>query len=130
MRSTFAFALILASSALAPVLAGERLQGAEAQRLLDGKRFSFNCVNGTTGFASYVGQTATALYKMPAARESDMEENDRGTVQAAGNALCIRWQRLNGGKNDCYRVSAKEPGSYRIATPDGRLWCDFTERKS
>jgi len=22
-----------------------------------------------------------------------------------------------------------ESGSYRIATPDGRLWCDFTERK-
>ena len=21
-----------------------------------------------------------------------------------------------------------ESGSYRIATPDGRLWCDFTER--
>ena len=129
MRSTFAFALIVASSALAPVLADGQLQGAEAQRLLDGRRFSFHCVNGTTGFASYAGQTATALYKMPAARESDMEENDRGDVQAAGDALCIRWQRLNGGKNDCYKVSAKEPGSYRIATPDGRLWCDFTERR-
>ncbi|HEV1999282.1 MAG TPA: hypothetical protein VGQ97_02205 [Xanthobacteraceae bacterium] len=129
MRSILAFALMLASGALAPVLADSQLQGAEAQRLLDGKRFSFNCVNGTTGVASYAGQTATALYRMPSARESDLEENDRGQVQAAGEALCIRWQRLNGGKNDCYKVSAREPGSYRIATPDGRLWCDFTERK-
>lgn len=129
MRSILAFVLIFASNTLAPALAGEQLQGAEAQRLLDGKRFSFNCVNGTTGFASYEGQTATALYKMPAARETDLEENDRGYVHASGEALCIRWQRLNGGKNDCYKVSAKEPGSYRIASPDGRLWCDFTERK-
>lgn len=127
MRSIFAFALLLAS--IAPALADAQLQGAEAQRLLDGKRFSFNCVNGTTGFASYAGQTATALYKMPSARETDLEENDRAHVQASGDALCIRWQRLNGGKNDCYKVSAKEPGSYRIASPDGRLWCDFTERR-
>ena len=129
MRSTFALFLIVASGAFAPVLADSQLQGAEAQRLLDGKRFSFNCVNGTTGFASYAGHTATALYKMPAARESDLEENDSGHVQASGDALCIRWQRLNGGKNDCYKVSTREPGSYRIASPDGRLWCDFTERR-
>ncbi len=127
MRSIFAFALLLAS--MAPALADAPLQGAEAQRLLDGKRFSFNCVNGTTGFASYAGETATALYKMPSARETDLEENDLGHVQASGDALCIRWQRLNGGKNDCYKVHAKEPGSYRIASPDGRLWCDFTERR-
>jgi hypothetical protein len=126
LRSTVAL-IVLVAGAL-PALAEARLQGAEAQRLLDGKRFSFFCVNGTTGYASYAGQTATALYKVPTARESDTEENDRGQVQAAGEALCIRWQRLNGGKNDCYRVSEKEPGSYRIATADGRLWCEFTER--
>jgi hypothetical protein len=129
LRSILAFVVVLAISPLAPVLADSLLQGAEAQRQLDGKRFSFNCVNGTTGFASYAGQTATALYRMPTARETDVEQNDLGEVHASGEALCIRWQRLNGGKNDCYRVSAKEPGSYRIATPDGRLWCDFTERR-
>jgi hypothetical protein len=104
------------------------LKGADAQRLLDGKQFTFLCVNGTVGEASYTGRTATAIYKLPTARDVDVEENDRGQVQAAGDALCIRWQRLNGGKNDCYRVSEKQPGSYRIATADGRLWCDFTQR--
>lgn len=128
MRSILPLILVVTSGLLAPAFAGTRLQGAEAQRLLDGKRFTFNCVNGTTGYASYTGATATALYKMPSARETDMEKNDSGRVQAAGEALCISWQRLNGGKTDCYRVSEKQPGSYRIATADGRQWCDFTER--
>jgi hypothetical protein len=130
LRSILAFVLLIASSTLASALGDGELRGAEAQRLLDGKDFTFNCVNGATGFASYAGRTATALYKMPAAREADMEENDQALVQPAGDALCIRWQRLNGGKNDCYKVIVKEPGTYRIATPDGKLWCDFTERKS
>ena len=125
---TFAAAVVAAAAFSAPVLAERILTGSEAQSLLAGRRFNFNCFDGTTGMASYEpGGVARATYRSPTARETAMEEIDEGRVRSAGGDLCIQWQRLDSGREGCYRMVERVPGSYRIATLNQARWCDLTE---
>ncbi len=125
---TFAATVLAAAAFSAPVLAERALTGSEAQALLAGRRFEFNCIDGTTGMASYgKGGVAKAIYRSPTARDTAMEETDEGRVRSAGEDVCIHWQRLNSGREGCYRMTERKPGLYRIATTDQARWCDLTE---
>ena len=126
---TFAAAVLAAAAFSAPVLAERAMTGSEAQTLLAGRRFEFNCIDGTSGWASYERSgLAKAIYRMPNMRETAMEVADTGRVRSAGNDLCIRWQQLNFGEEGCYRMTQYSPGRYRIATSDQGRWCDLLER--
>jgi hypothetical protein len=126
---TLAAAILAATTVTAPVLADRILTGSEAQNLLAGRRFEFNCIDGTSGWASYERSgLAKAVYRMPNMRETAMEESDVGRVRSSGNDLCIHWQQLNSGKEGCYRMTEYSPGRYRIATSDQGRWCDLQER--
>jgi hypothetical protein len=128
---TFAAAVLAAAAFSAPVLAERALNGSEAQSLLAGRRFDFNCIDGTSGMASYEhGGVAKAFYRSPTARDTTTEETDEGRVRSAGEDVCIHWQRLNSGREGCYRMTERKPGLYRIATTDQGRWCDLTERRS
>jgi hypothetical protein len=125
----FAAALLAATSFAAPVLADRVLSGSEAQNLLAGRQFEFICIDGTHGRANYErGGTASAIYRAANAREDAMEQQDHGRVRPAGEDVCIHWQRLNDGKEGCYRMTERSPGRYRIATADQARWCDLSER--
>jgi hypothetical protein len=125
---TFAAAILAATAFTAPALADRILSGSEAQTLLAGHRFEFNCIDGTRGWASYERSgLAKAIYRMPNMRETAMEIADEGRVRSAGNDLCIRWQQLNSGQESCYRMTEHSPGRYRIATSDQTRWCDFQQ---
>jgi hypothetical protein len=50
-------------------------------------------------------------------------------VRVDGEHLCIRWGKLNGGAEGCYRMTERRPGTYRIAEGSMR-WCDITVRSS
>jgi hypothetical protein len=126
---TFAAAILAATTITAPVLADQILTGSEAQNLLAGRRFEFNCIDGTSGSASYERSgLAKAIYRMPNMRDIAMEVSDEGRVRSTGNDLCIRWQQLNSGQEGCYRMTQSSPGRYRIATSDQARWCDLQER--
>ena len=126
---TFAATVLAAAAFSAPVLAERALTGSEAQALLAGRRFEFNCIDGTRGCASYERSgLAKALYRMPSMRETASEVADEGRVRSAGNDVCIRWQQLNSGQEGCYRMTENAPGSYRITTSDQARWCDLQER--
>jgi hypothetical protein len=126
---TFAAAILAATTVTAPVLADQLLTGSEAQNLLAGRRFEFNCIDGTSGWASYERSgLAKAIYRMPNMRETAMEVADTGRVRSAGDNVCIRWQQLNSGEEGCYRMTQYSPGRYRIATSDQGRWCDLQER--
>ena len=126
---TVAAAAIAATAFSAPVLADRVLTGSEAQSLLAGRRFDFNCIDGTIGMASYERSgVAKAIYRSPTAPETAMEETDEGRVRSAGEDVCIHWQRLNFGREGCYRMTERAPGSYRIATLNQGRWCDLNSR--
>ena len=126
---TFAAAVLATVAFSAPVLAERVLTPSEAQTLLAGRRFDFNCIDGTTGMASYEhGGVARAIYRSSTARETAMEETDEGRVRITGEDVCIHWQRLNSGREGCYRMTERSPGSYRIATTDQGRWCDLISR--
>lgn len=124
-------AALLGAAALAtPALAEKVLSGAEAQNRLQGRRFDFICMDGTQGRASYERSGfATASYRLANAGETAVAQTDRGQVRADGDAVCIRWQTLNMGREGCFIMTERQPGTYRIATQTTGRWCDLTERR-
>lgn len=124
MMKTLAWAVVAAAIAT-PALAERPLTAEEVQSRLSGKNFSLSCVNGVNGRGTYQGGIVKASYSVPSAAEGSAPVQDLGRVRARGTDLCIAWQRLTGGSEGCYRVSERAPGRYRIAVPEGHLWCDF-----
>lgn len=122
-----AAATIAATSAMAaPALAERVLTGTEAHQMLAGQKFSFSCVDGTRGEASYThAGVATASYRLPTAGDDATELKDQGRVRTTSEAICIRWNLLNSGTEGCYKMTERKPGQYRIA--EGQIrWCDLT----
>jgi hypothetical protein len=110
----------------APAFAQKFLSGEEAQRKLAGQRFAFACVDGTRGQASYSASgLATASYLLAGAGAGAAIQKDQGRVRAEGSNICIRWNRLMGGEEACFRMAERAPGQFRIADGPGR-WCDLT----
>jgi hypothetical protein len=126
---TCAAAFVAASVLAAPAFAERLLTGAEAHALLSGQRFSFFCVDGTRGEASYnKSGVATANYRLPVSPNEGEMLTDHGRVRHQGESVCIRWNTLNGGAEACFRMTERQPGRYRIATDDRIRWCDLTVR--
>jgi len=124
MRNFFC-AVAALTAMMGPVLsiasANERaLDGVEAQRALEGHRFSLSCVDGTSGSARLAGTVVSASYLRSG---SDGAVRDIGHVRARGENLCIRWNEMNHGAEGCYHVSQRSPGLYRITS--GMGWCDL-----
>lgn len=128
---TIAAAILAATAFSVPALADRELSGAEAQQLLAGQAFDFNCVDGTRGEATYARSgVATASYLLPTASNDAARQKDQGRVRTEGDSICIRWNNLNGGEEGCFRMSERRPGTYRIATEDKIRWCDLSVRRS
>ncbi len=126
MKSSIAAAAALIALLSAPALADRTLSGAEAQRLLAGKRFNLQCIDGTRGTGSFSGRSVTVSYKRPAAGEDAMESMDKATVSARGNEICLNWKEFNGGGDGCYPVAEKSAGKYRLGSSS--RWCDISAR--
>jgi len=128
---TYAAALLGAVTFITPALADKVLSGSEAQTRLQGRSFDFVCMDGTQGRANYQRSGyATASYRLSnAGGEAAVAQTDRGQVRAEGDAVCIRWQTLNMGREGCFTMTERAPGSYRIAMPITGRWCDLAERR-
>jgi len=123
-----AAACIAAAAVAGPALAERLLSGEEAHQLLAGQKFTFACVDGTRGEASYTRSgAATAAYRLATAGDDAELQRDQGRVRAEGGNVCIRWNNLNGGGEGCYRMVERRPGQYRISEGSTR-WCDLTIR--
>ena len=110
-----------------PAVAEHAITGAEAQRLLAGKSFQLQCVDGTSGRGVFgAHNVVTVSYRRSGATEIAQEQRDRATVQARGNEICISWTQFDGGGDSCYAVAERAANSYRIGSPI--RWCDITAR--
>jgi hypothetical protein len=106
-----------------PAFAERPLTGAEAHRLLAGKTFQLQCVDGTRGVGAFARDTVSVSYRLANAEQGEPALNDRAAVRAQGNEICVAWKQFGGGGEGCYPIAEKAAGSYRIGS--GIRWCDI-----
>jgi hypothetical protein len=121
----FAIALVLAATA--PAFAGRQVRGDDVARMLNGKQFQIECIDGTVG-RGQVNQfgMATVAYRRPTMSSRKPDEFDNAVVRVRGAEICLAWRRFGGGGDGCYPVSEESAGVYRLST--GPLWCDISPK--
>jgi hypothetical protein len=119
-----AFAVGMIVGATLPAEAGRQVHGGDVARLLTGRAFRIDCVDGTHG-RGQVSQAGVVnvLYRRP---QDQREEADRAVMRVRGVEICLAWKQFNGGGGGCYPVSEEAAGRYRLST--GPAWCDISAR--
>ena len=109
---------------MSPASAGRQVHGSDVARLLTGRAFRIECIDGTTGRGQVTsGHRQRAL---PASVRSGPEETDNAVVRVKGVEICLAWKQFGGGGDGCYPVSEEAGGRYRLST--GPLWCDISPK--
>jgi hypothetical protein len=121
------FALAIVLVATSPAHAGRQVRGDDVARILNGKQFHIECIDGTVGRGqvSEYGVVSVA-YRRPSMSRSKTEEFDNAVVRVRGVEICLAWRQFGGGGNGCYPVSEESTGRYRLST--GPLWCDISPK--
>ena len=119
------FAVALALAATSPALAGRQVHGGDVARLLSGKSFRIECVDGTLGRGQISPQGMIHVsYRRPTA---SADESDNALMRVKGVEICLAWKQFGGGGDGCYPVSEEAAGSrYRLST--GPAWCDISPK--
>jgi hypothetical protein len=118
------FAIALAMTATQPAFAGRQVSGADVAKVLSGRNFRIDCIDGTQGRGQVTDQgIANLSYR----RGSDPREtSDSSLVLVKGVQICLAWKQFGGGGRGCYPVSEEAIGRYRLST--GPLWCDISTK--
>lgn len=125
--ATRAVILAVALAGASPAFAERAITGAEAQRMLAGKSFKLQCVDGTSGRGVFNTHGVVSVsYRRSGVAEMAQEQSDRATVRAQGNEICISWTQFDGGGDSCYPVAERAAGSFRIGGINS--WCDINAR--
>jgi hypothetical protein len=121
-----AAALGIALTWLSDAFAGRQVQGGDVARMLSGRAFHIECVDGTVGRGQVSSAgVANVSYRRPSARGP--EEQDHAMVRVKGIEICLAWKQFGGGGDGCYPVSEEAAGTrYRLST--GPLWCDISPK--
>src|ERR1043166_5618850 len=106
--------------------AGRQAHRGGVARLLSGRAFRIECVDGTVGRGQVsMAGVANVSYRRPSM--SGPEETDHAVMRVKGVEICLAWKHFGGGGDGCYPVSEEAPGSrYRLST--GPLWCDISPK--
>jgi hypothetical protein len=121
------FAMAIMLVATVPAHAGRQVRGDDVARILNGKQFHIECIDGTVGRGqvSEYG-VASVAYRRPYMSRRKTEEVDNAVVRVRGVEICLAWRQFGGGGNGCYPVSEESAGRYRLST--GPLWCDISPK--
>jgi len=110
-----------------PSFAERPISGAEAQRLLTGKQFLIQCVDGTQGYGVFNQHgIVNVAYRRFNTHRNAPDLRDRATVHSRGNEICLAWKEFDGGGDGCYPVAEKDIGHFRIGT--AMRWCEIKAR--
>ena len=118
-------AVVLALTATSPAFAGRQVHGGDVARLLSGKNFKIECVDGTLGSGKISQQGMIHVsYRRPTA---SADESDNALMRVKGVEICLAWKQFGGGGDGCYPVSEEVTGSrFRLST--GPAWCDISTK--
>jgi hypothetical protein len=119
-----ALAIAMVLAATESTFAGRQVRGDDVAKLLTGKQFQIECIDGTVG-RGQVNQygVASVSYRRDSSKP---EEYDNAVVRVRGVDICLAWRRFGGGGDGCYPVSEQASGRYRLST--GVLWCDISPK--
>lgn len=106
------FAAALLSTA---ALAQSALSGADIQKMLKDKRVALNCVDGTSGSGRYTMAKNFGVIKGRYQRAGAKAASDTGVVRAQGNNLCVKFELLNGGNENCFDVAQTGKGKFEFS---------------
>jgi hypothetical protein len=117
-------ALVLASTEMSPAFAGRQVHGGDVARLLTGRNFRIECIDGTQGRGEISAHgVASVSYRRPS---DPREARDNALLRVKGVEICLAWKQFGGGGDGCYPVSEEAAGRYRLST--GPLWCDISPK--
>jgi len=120
------FALVLALTGTPEAFAGRQVQGGDVARMLSGRAFHIECIDGTVG-RGQVTQAGIANVHYRRSSTGGPEEIDHAVVRVKGVEICLAWKQFGGGGDGCYPVSEEVAGvRYRLST--GPLWCDISPK--
>jgi hypothetical protein len=109
---------------VSPAFAGRQVHGGDVARILTGKAFRIECVDGTTGRGQISEHgVANVSYRRPS---DQREERDNAVLRVKGVEICLAWKQFGGGGDSCYPVSEEAAGRFRLST--GPLWCDISPK--
>jgi len=118
------FVVAMALVAVTPASAGRQVHGGDVARILTGKAFAIQCVDGTIGRGQVTPQgVANVSYRRPS---DPREESDHAVMRVKGVEICLAWKQFGGGGGGCYPVSEEGSGRFRLST--GPLWCDISPK--
>jgi hypothetical protein len=118
------FVIATSLIAVSPVSAGRQVHGGDVARILAGKAFRIECIDGTTGRGQISEQgVANVSYRRPSEQR---EERDNAVLRVKGVEICLAWKQFGGGGDSCYPVSEEAAGRFRLST--GPLWCDISPK--
>jgi hypothetical protein len=104
--------------------AERQVHGGDVARLLAGRAFHIQCVDGTRGNGEFTQNgLVTVSYRRP---NGSPPENDRAMVRVKGVEICLAWKQFGGGGGGCYPVREKALGTYRLGV--GPIWCDISAK--
>src|SRR3954469_1949363 len=83
------FALALALTGTSPAFAGRQVHGGDVARILAGKAFRIECIDGTVG-RGQVSQhgVANVSYRRPS---DSRDESDNAVLRVRGVEICLAW---------------------------------------
>src|SRR5689334_7700222 len=111
--ASFAFSMVVGIMTFAttsPAIAGRQVHGGDVARLLSGRAFRIECVDGTVG-RGQISQAGVANVSYRRPSMSGPEETDHAMVRVKGVEICLAWKQFGGGGDGCYPVSEEAPGS-------------------
>jgi len=118
------FAIGMMIGATLPAEAGRQVHGGDVARLLSGRSFRIECVDGTQGRGQITQNgVINVLYRRP---QEQREETDRAVMRVRGVEICLAWKQFNGGGDGCYPVTEEAAGRYRLST--GPAWCEISAK--
>jgi hypothetical protein len=110
--------IVMASLFVFSGVAEGQMAGTDAQRALKGKRIALNCVDGTTGNAIYRGDgKIVGTYS----QSGKPAVKDTGTVRAAGQQPCLKFNVIDDGAENCFGVSQTSARTFTFSAAGGSV---------
>lgn len=115
MTAIFYRAAVLLTLMTTAASAQQGLSGADIQKLLKNKRVSLSCIDGTSGAGKYTMARNFGLIKGNYTKAGAKPVSDTGIVRAQGNNLCVRFEVLNAGNENCFDVLQTGRGQFQFS---------------
>ena len=118
------FAMAMTFGGWETAAAERQVHGGDVARVLAGRAFNIECVDGTQGRGQVSTHGAISVSYRRAANAP--EQSDHASVKVQGVEICLSWKQFGGGGNGCYPVFERAANRFRLGS--GPIWCDISTR--